>query len=144
MLDSKVFHQPGVCLTPQVPFSGFDYPLNGFFLSNPLNPISDSSVHGAFSFRVLPSTKILAPFGVRSSHAVLTTTEPYSLCRAALARSIVKSTQEPSLSWSSTSLKLSPRCPCQNLTIPTSLLHFIHLPMFDCLHNLTERPVTVL
>lgn len=43
--DSEV-HNPGVYLTPSVPLSGFQGPLSGLLLPNPLNRISGPSVPG--------------------------------------------------------------------------------------------------
>jgi hypothetical protein len=41
------------CLPSAAPSSGFDHPLGGFFLPDPLDLISDPSALGVFPFRVL-------------------------------------------------------------------------------------------
>jgi hypothetical protein len=52
-------HLAGVCLAPYVALSGFDYPLSGFLLPEPLGPVSCPS---ALGFLPLQS---LSPFEER-------------------------------------------------------------------------------
>jgi hypothetical protein len=65
----------GVCLTPYVPLSGFDYPLSGFLLPHPLDRFSDPSVLGVHPFRVFLPSKSQVSLETLCSPA-LSPTEP--------------------------------------------------------------------
>lgn len=94
--DPGVYAHSGVCLAPFVPLSGFDYPLNGLLLPNPLSRVSDSSVRGFHPFRVFLPVKSRTPLEASCSLVVnppgfprvtwsTATSELCSLYRAALA-----------------------------------------------------------
>lgn len=65
------------CLASAAPPAGFDYPLGGFFLPDPLDPISDPSALGVLPFRVfLPGVE---PYLFRDLAALLSLAHAWSV-----------------------------------------------------------------
>jgi hypothetical protein len=135
-------HSTRECLSLYVALSGFDHPLSGLLLPDPLSHIPDSSVHGIYPFRVLLTLKSCAPYEVGCSPDLWCSApgrrQQRNLAFRALVPSksrvlqtAIKQKTEPLLSWGYTSLRHYPLQPFQPLRAFYSSALSVHYPEDD-------------
>lgn len=119
-----------------VPFSGFDYPLNGFLLPKPLAHFSEPSTHGICPFRVFLRPKVRTSFEsdalmlsinrscqLKTLRGLLTQLQSFSpFGKPYSPKAWIRHFREPLLSWAFSPLRLTPFDPWKPFQAPSSLV----------------------
>jgi hypothetical protein len=139
---------PGVCLAPYVALSGFDYPLSGFLLPEPLSHLSGPSTLGIFPFRVFLPSKSAASFEAVCSHALRADapglgnkqtpdSRAFLPSKSRILKPGIAQKSEPLLSWGFASLRLYPLQPCRLFPAHSSFA----LSVYPSHKTVTTNPV---